>query len=78
MSINSNTYSSNETYQCMAKVREQIIRSERIPHFNVISFEEDQLNSSSETPKSFFLLNFQCPASAKTSDTLKQTNNSGY
>ena len=38
-------------YQYIAKVRERIIRSERIPHFNVISFEEDQLNNSGKTTK---------------------------
>ena len=31
-----------EIYQCIAKNREQIITSEHISHFNVISFEEDQ------------------------------------
>ena len=35
----------------IAKKKRRIIRSERIPHFNAISFEEDQLNSSGETPK---------------------------
>ena len=43
----------------IAKVRERIIRSEHISHFHVISFEEDQLNSSDETLKIFvFFLNF--------------------
>ena len=51
ISININTNSKKEMYQYIAKVRERIIRSERIPHFNVISFEEDQLNNSGKTTK---------------------------
>ena len=56
-------------YQYIAKVRDRIIRSERIPHFNVISFEEDQLVAKQQKKKKI-----QCHASGEKSSTFKQTN----
>ena len=53
ISINSYPNSKKKKVPVIAKVRERIIRSEHISHFHVISFEEDQLNSSDETLKIF-------------------------